>query len=53
MQNIYLSSCESQHVENSFQQAWLPLHNLFTPQVTFEYLGLRLQVFVASLQQIP
>lgn len=25
----------------------------FTPQVTYEYLGLRLQEFVASLQQIP
>lgn len=44
------------HAENCFQQAW-PTHSTiflsFTPQVMCKYLGLSLQVFVASLQQIP
>lgn len=59
MPNIYISTCKSQkganmHAKNGSQQVWIQLYNfLVIYQKWHTSIRLRLQVFVASLQQIP
>lgn len=59
MPNIYISTCKSKkganmHAKNGSQQVWIQLYNFLVIYHQWHTsIGLRLQVFVASLQQIP